>query len=63
MDGWVDFTRYSPEKSSHAKVLADSLVKEVEMWNRRVAALDAGVLKVRRYYAIKLGGSKTMSNW
>ena len=47
----------------HAKALPEHLVREVELWTRRVAALDAGILKVARYYAIKLGGSKLMSNW
>ena len=63
MDGWVDFTQAGGEKAAHAKALPEVLVKEVELWSRRVAAFDAGHLKVMRYYAIKLGGTKLMSNW
>lgn len=63
MDGWVDFTQAGGERAAHAKAMPEPLVKEVELWTRRVAAFDAGVLKVVRYYAIKLGGSKLMSNW
>lgn len=63
MDGWVDFTQSGGEKAAHARALPESVVKEVELWSRRVAALDAGTLQVKRYYAIKLGGSKLMSNW
>jgi SAM-dependent methyltransferase len=63
MDGWVDFTQAGGERAAHARAMPDSLVKEVELWTRRVAAFDAGVLKVVRYYAIKLGGTKLMSNW
>lgn len=63
MDGWVDFTQAGGERAAHARIMPESLVKEVELWTRRVAAFDAGLLKVMRYYAIKLGGSKLMSNW
>ena len=63
MDGWVGFTQAGGEKAAHAKALPEQLVKEVELWSRRVAAFDAGDLKVMRYYAIKLGGTKLMSNW
>lgn len=63
MDGWVDFTQAGGQKAAHAKALPEQVVKEVELWSRRVAAMDAGHLKVMRYYAIKLGGTKLMSNW
>ncbi len=63
MEGWVNFTEAGGEKAAHAKALPDQVVKEVQLWTRRVAAFDAGHLKVMRYYAIKLGGTKLMSNW
>lgn len=63
MDGWVDFTQAGGERAAHARAMPGPLVKEVELWTRRVAAFDAGILKVMRYYAIKLGGTKLMSNW
>lgn len=63
MDGWVDFTQSGGDRAAHARALPEHLVKEVELWTRRVAAFDAGLLKVMRYYAIKLGGTKLMSNW
>ncbi|WP_374372105.1 class I SAM-dependent methyltransferase [Dongia sp.] len=63
MDGWVDFTQAGGQRAAHARAMPDPLVKEVELWTRRVAAFDAGILKVMRYYAIKLGGTKLMSNW
>lgn len=63
MDGWLEFTQAGGEKAAHAKALPEEVVKEVQLWSRRVAAFDAGHLKVMRYYAIKLGGTKLMSNW
>ncbi len=63
MDGWLEFTQAGGEKAAHAKALPEEVVKEVQLWTRRVAAMDAGDLKVMRYYAIKLGGTKLMSNW
>lgn len=63
MDGWIGFTQSGGQKAAHAKALPEQVVKEVELWSRRVAAMDAGHLKVMRYYAIKLGGTKLMSNW
>lgn len=63
MEGWIGFTQAGGEKAAHAKALPDQLVREVELWSRRIGAMDSGHLKVMRYYAIKLGGGKLMSNW
>ena len=63
MDGWLEFTQAGGEKAAHAKALPEEVVKEVQLWTRRVAAFDAGDVRVMRYYAIKLGGTKLMSNW
>jgi len=63
MEGWLEFTQAGGEKAAHAKALPEEVVREVQLWSRRVAAFDAGDLRVMRYYAIKLGGTKLMSNW
>jgi SAM-dependent methyltransferase len=63
MDGWVQFTQAGGEKEIHAKALSGQVVREVQLWTRRMAAFDAGHLRVMRYYVIKLGGTQLMSNW
>lgn len=62
-DGWLDFMQAGGERGAHARAFPEQVVREVELWTRRVSAIDAGAMKVMRYYAIKLGGSKMMSNW
>jgi hypothetical protein len=45
---------------------AEQLLHEVELWGRRVKALDSGDIKVYRVYARKTvsdGKVKSMSNW
>ena len=62
MDGWVTFTQSGGEKSANARAFPDALVAEVELWTRRMAAMDSGAIKVMRFYAVKLGSNKLMSN-
>lgn len=58
MEGWVNFTQGGGEKSANARAFPEALVAEVELWTRRLAAIDSGALKVMRFYAIKLGSNK-----
>ncbi len=52
-----------PVTIATARALPEAMIAEVESWARRIAAIDQGVLKVRRFYGIKLGASKMMSDW
>jgi cyclopropane fatty-acyl-phospholipid synthase-like methyltransferase len=61
--GWVAFTQAGGDAAANARTFPEALVSEVELWVRRVAALDAGKLRLMRYYAIKLGAAKMMSDW
>ncbi|HVY99003.1 MAG TPA: methyltransferase domain-containing protein [Dongiaceae bacterium] len=56
IDAWVNFTSDAPGLAC-AKAHPEEAVAEVGLWTRRVAALDSGVLQLRRYYGIKMGGS------
>ena len=45
---------------------AEQLLHEVELWGRRVKALDSGDVQVYRFYARKTVGDgkvRAMSNW
>ena len=63
MEGWVSFTQGGGEKAANARNFPDAVVAEVELWTRRMAAMDSGAMRVMRFYAIKLGSNKLMSNW
>ena len=52
-----------PEGKSVIKTFPDAFMAEVGDWERRLAAIDAGVLKVFRFYGIKMGSASLMSNW
>ncbi|MGF1611892.1 MAG: SAM-dependent methyltransferase [Kiloniellales bacterium] len=45
------------------KRLAPILVEEVELWTRRIQALESGDLRVCRIYAVRKGVGRLMSDW
>jgi cyclopropane fatty-acyl-phospholipid synthase-like methyltransferase len=58
IDAFVNFTQ-DPQLSAAARAHPEALVSEVTLWTKRVAALDSGALQLRRYYAIKMGSTKS----
>ena len=58
IESWVNFTQ-DAAGTAYAKGHPDELVSEVSLWTKRVAALDTGALQLRRYYAIKMGSTKS----
>ena len=50
--GWADYTA-STESGSVGSESAPALVDEVELWTRRIQAIDSGDLKVYRIHAFK----------
>jgi len=58
IEAFVNFTQDSAV-SAMARAHPDELVAEVALWTKRVAALDSGALQLRRYYAIKMGSTKS----
>jgi len=63
LDGCKRFTEGGPRMVGHAKAYPGETVTFLDQWARRVMALDAGLLKVMRYTALKSGTIKLMSNW
>jgi cyclopropane fatty-acyl-phospholipid synthase-like methyltransferase len=53
----------SPVAIATARALPAAFIAEIESWAKQLAAIDQGILKVRRFYGIKLGASKMMSDW
>jgi len=58
IEAWVNFTQDS-SGAAYAKAHPEALVSEVSLWTKQVAALDSGALQLRRYYAIKMGSTKS----
>jgi len=52
-----------PEGKSIIRTFPDAFMAEVDDWHRRLNAIEAGVLKVFRFYGIKMGTAALMSNW
>jgi SAM-dependent methyltransferase len=63
LNGCKRFTEGGPRMVGHAKAYPGETVTFLDQWARRVMALDAGLLKVMRYTALKSGTIKLMSNW
>ena len=60
--GWADYTD-SAGPGSVGMESAPTLVDEVELWTRRIQAIDSGDLKVCRIHAFKKDSGLMMSNW
>jgi len=59
---WADFMARNRGGMSD-KRLAAALVEEVELWTRRVQALESGDLRVCRIYALKKSRGNLLSDW
>ncbi len=60
--GWADYTE-STRPGSVGVETAPALVDEVELWTRRIQAIDSGDLKVCRIHAFKKNAGLMMSDW
>ncbi|WP_395021243.1 methyltransferase domain-containing protein [Dongia sp.] len=58
IEAFVNFTQ-DPAAAAAARAHPEAAVAEVALWTKRVAALDSGALQLRRYYAIKMGSTKS----
>jgi cyclopropane fatty-acyl-phospholipid synthase-like methyltransferase len=58
IEAWVNFTQDATATAA-ARAHPDALISELTLWTKRVAALDSGALQLRRYYAIKMGSTKS----
>lgn len=54
IERWVGFTESGGGRAL-AKSFPDEMVAEVDFWTRRIAAIDSGVVELRRYHGIKMG--------
>ena len=52
-----------PEGKAVIRTFPDAFMAEVGDWERRLNAMEAGTLKVFRFYGIKMGTATLMSNW
>jgi cyclopropane fatty-acyl-phospholipid synthase-like methyltransferase len=63
LDGCRRFTEGGARMVGHAKAYPEQTVTFLDEWANRVMALDAGLLQVMRFSALKSGTIKLMSNW
>lgn len=59
---WADYMM-AARKSGIDEEVAPALVDELELWTRRMQAIDAGDLKVCRVHVLKKDTTRLMSNW
>jgi SAM-dependent methyltransferase len=60
--GWANYIT-SAQRGGIKNGMAPALVDEVELWTRRIQAMEAGDLKVARIYALKKDTDHLMSDW
>jgi hypothetical protein len=61
IQGWSDYIEATP-RGSVGEDSAPALLDEVELWARRVQAIDSGDLKVCRVHAFKKDSDGMMSD-
>jgi SAM-dependent methyltransferase len=59
----LDQVTKTPEGKSVIRTFPDDFLGEVGDWERKLNAIEAGVLKVFRFYGIKMGTASLLSNW
>lgn len=59
----LDQVTKTPEGKAVIRTFPDAFMAEVGDWERKLAAIEAGVLRVFRFYGIKMGTTSLMSNW
>ncbi len=59
----LDQVTKMPDGKSVIRTFPDAFMAEVGDWERKLNAMEAGMLKVFRFYGIKMGTASLMSNW
>jgi cyclopropane fatty-acyl-phospholipid synthase-like methyltransferase len=60
---WTAFSQGDEMTLATARAYPTAVTAELDLWTKRLNALNAGLLQVIRFYAIKKGGAKLMSDW
>ena len=60
--GWATYLSARGGKSPDPSI-AGALVEEVKLWTRRNQALESGALRAHRFYAVRKGQTRLMSDW
>ncbi len=63
LNGWSNFAKADPAALANARAYPAAILGELETWTKRVQALESGLLRVVRFYAIKKNTTKLMSDW
>jgi hypothetical protein len=59
----MNFAQGDPTTFATAKAHPGAVVAELNVWTKRLEALEKGLLRVQRFYAIKKSSAKMMSDW
>jgi SAM-dependent methyltransferase len=63
LQGWMNFAQGDQTTFATAKAHPGAVIAELNLWTKRLEALEKGLLRVVRFYAIKKSGAKLMSDW
>ncbi|HVJ41090.1 MAG TPA: methyltransferase domain-containing protein [Dongiaceae bacterium] len=63
LQGWMNFAQGDQTTFATAKAHPGAVIAELNLWTKRLEAMEQGLLRVARFYAIKKAGAKLMSDW
>lgn len=63
LQGWMNFAQGDQNTFATAKAHPGAVIDELNLWTKRLEAMEQGLLRVVRFYAIKKAGAKLMSDW
>jgi cyclopropane fatty-acyl-phospholipid synthase-like methyltransferase len=63
LQGWANLAKGDEVALATAKAHPQAVAAELELWTKRLEAIEKGLVRVNRFYAIKKSGAKMMSDW
>ena len=63
LQGWMNFAQGDEATFATAKAFPNAVIAELNMWTKRLEALEQGIVRLVRFYAIKKSAVKMMSDW
>jgi SAM-dependent methyltransferase len=63
LQGWMNFAQGDALSVATARAHPGAVLAELNIWTKRLEALEQGLLRIYRFYAIKRATGKLMSDW
>jgi cyclopropane fatty-acyl-phospholipid synthase-like methyltransferase len=63
LQGWMNFAQGDKLSFATAKAHPAAVINELNMWTKRLDAIEKGLVRFVRFHAVKRSGARLMSDW